>query len=345
MEIDLKKARELSYISKLCGQDERFVQAGGGNTSVKLDDRYMLVKASGFHLTDVTEKSGYAVVDHKRIMDIFSSGDVDDERESSILSEVLTEGGRPSIETFLHSVTRRYTIHTHPLGVTMYAAAEGGMERLQEMFPESVSVEYATPGIKLAKKYYAAVRNKPDARLIFLKNHGMLVSADTLEDAVSLQMQTVKKIDDSLGLDTAVFETSQRLFEALQKIQPGLIAYRVDSPAVKEAAEKSGGAWGYAYSPDCVVYCGGSIAVLKNDFADELQSHREKFGMAKAVLAGGYAFAIAENMKAARDIACVLNFSAQIYLSGKGKKMLELDSEERNFLLNWDSEKYRASIK
>lgn len=345
MEFDLKKARELSYISKLCGQDERLVQAGGGNTSVKLDDRYMLVKASGYHLTDVTEQSGYAVADYRLITDIFSGGEVDDNQEAAILSKALTEGGRPSIETFLHSVTGRYTIHTHPLGVTMYAAAEGGMERLSEMFPDSVAVEYATPGIKLAKKYYAAVKSKPDAKLIFLKNHGMLVSADTPEDALELHTRTVKKIDESLGLDTAVYDTSRRLFEALQEIQPGLIAYQTDTQAVNAAVERAGGAWGHAYSPDCVVYGGGSIAVLKNDFVGELRKHKEKYGMAKAALADGYVFAIAENMKAARDIACILDFSAKVYLSGKGRKLIELDSAERAFLLNWDSEKYRASLK
>ncbi len=343
MEFDLQFARELSFLSKLSGQDERLVQAGGGNTSVKLDDRYMLVKASGFQLTDVTERSGYAVVDYRRIVEIFEEGEVDDAREQAILSETLIEGGRPSIETFLHSVTQRCTSHTHPLGVTMYAAREGGMEALQEMFPEAVMVGYATPGIKLAKKYYAAVQNRPDRRLIFLKNHGMIVSADTLEETVRLQQEVIRRVDASLGLDTKAVETGQRLFTALQALQPGLIAYRVTSAAAAEAAAKAGGAWGHAYSPDCVVYCGSRIAVMDEDFSASLRRYQEQYGMVKAVLADGYLFAVAENVKAARDIACMLDFTAQVFLSGGD--LLELEDAERNFLLNWDAEKYRAAMK
>ncbi len=343
MEFDLQRARELSYISKLTGQDERLVQAGGGNTSVKLDDRFMLVKASGCQLTDVTEQSGYAVVDYGKIVDIFSRGEVENAREQEILSETLVQGGRPSIETFLHSVTHRYTMHSHPLGVTMYAAREGGMDALQRLFPQAVIIGYATPGIRLAKKYYAAVQDKPDKRLMFLKNHGMVVSADTLEEAVRLQQEVVKRVDSSLGLDTAAVEIGQRLFAALQEVQPGLIAYRVNSPAAAKAAAKAHGAWGHAYSPDCVVYCGSRIAVLEQVNAQELHSHCAQYGMVKAVLAEGYLFAVAENVKAARDIACMLDFTAQIWLSGGN--LLELEDEERNFLLNWDAEKYRAAMK
>ena len=58
MKSDFTKAYEHSYKSKLVGQDERYVQAGSGNTSVKLDKTNMLVKASGFQLTEVTRETG-----------------------------------------------------------------------------------------------------------------------------------------------------------------------------------------------------------------------------------------------------------------------------------------------
>ena len=343
MNTDIQKARELSYISKLSGQDERLVQAGGGNTSVKLDDHYMLVKASGFQLTDVTESSGFALVDHKAIQDIFRSGNVPEDMEQKILSDSLVEGPRPSIETFLHSVTYRYTIHTHPLGVTIFASREGGMEALQELFPEAVTVDYATPGIKLAKKYYEAVAERQDRHIIFLKNHGLLVSADTLEETVRLQLEVVNKVDAAAGLDTKAVETGQRLFAALQKIVPGSIAYRVETPAAEEAVRRSTGAWEHAYSPDCVVYCGSRIAYVNSDPEAELTQFIRRYGALKAVCMKGYLFAVAENLKKARDIACMLDFSAKIFLSGGTK--CPLPEEERNFLLGWDSEKYRATLK
>ena len=50
-------------ISKYAGMRNDLAQAGGGNTSVKLDDHIMLVKSSGFQLADVSEQAGYSRVD------------------------------------------------------------------------------------------------------------------------------------------------------------------------------------------------------------------------------------------------------------------------------------------
>ena len=44
---------DFSRLSRDVGARRDFVQGGGGNTSVKLDDRLMAVKASGFCLGDV----------------------------------------------------------------------------------------------------------------------------------------------------------------------------------------------------------------------------------------------------------------------------------------------------
>ena len=342
MNIDPQKASDLCYISKLTGQEERLVQAGGGNTSVKLDDRYMLVKASGYQLTDVTETAGYAVVDHRMIREIFQAGDVQDSKEQEILSASLVQGKRPSIETFLHSITHRYTIHTHPLGVTMFAAREGGMETLQALFPTAVMVGYATPGIKLAKRYYEAVSGRRDKRIIFLENHGLLVSADTMEETVRLQWDVVSEVEAALGADTKGIEIGQRLFAALQTIVPGSIAYRVETPAVEAALRRSPQGWDHAYSPDCVVYCGSHIAYVRDDPKEELPRFCARYGMLKAVCMGGHLFAVAEDVKKARDIACMLDFSAKVFLSGG--TMRPLPETERELLLGWDSEKYRSSL-
>lgn len=40
------------------------MQGGGGNTSVKLDDTLMAIKASGFCLKDIEIDKAYAVLDY-----------------------------------------------------------------------------------------------------------------------------------------------------------------------------------------------------------------------------------------------------------------------------------------
>ena len=50
-------------------------KVGVGNTSAKLDDRYMAVKASGYRLDQVTEWDGYVIVDYQRVRDYYNSVD------------------------------------------------------------------------------------------------------------------------------------------------------------------------------------------------------------------------------------------------------------------------------
>lgn len=63
--------KSLIQISKYAGMREDLVQAGGGNTSVKLSDTEMLIKASGFQLADITEKEGFAIVNPQIIVQFF----------------------------------------------------------------------------------------------------------------------------------------------------------------------------------------------------------------------------------------------------------------------------------
>lgn len=54
---------EFSRLSQTAGSRADYVQGGGGNTSVKLADGLMAIKASGFCLSDIQPDKGYAVLD------------------------------------------------------------------------------------------------------------------------------------------------------------------------------------------------------------------------------------------------------------------------------------------
>lgn len=123
---------------------EDLVQAGGGNSLYKITPEKMAIKASGYQLADVTEKSCYALVNSQIIKECFlQCEDLDSLTESdskSILGDAFIEGSRPSIETFLHAISGRYTLHTHPMVVNVLTCRKGGMDMLKKLFPDALYV-------------------------------------------------------------------------------------------------------------------------------------------------------------------------------------------------------------
>ena len=346
MHLNKEKTAELSLISKFAGQSEELVQAGGGNTSVKLDDNLMLIKASGFQLTEVTDTSGYSVVDYKKISDIFKGCRPDSSQEQTILQSVLIEGKKPSIETFLHSITDNYTIHTHPLGVSILACRKGGMEIFKQLFPNCVTVGCDTPGIQLANIYYDSINDQGRANRIFLKNHGLIVCANNVAKAMDLTTETIVAVNEYLKLPSEPYLIGCRLFNVLHKLGIDCIAYHCRMASVGLATELAGGAWDYEYSPDCVVYCSGKFLEMRlfDDFEEKIKHHIEKYGMPKIILVDTIVFIIAPTIKKAKEIESVLDFTARIYISEHRHTTETLTDKEIHFLLNWDSEKYRSSL-
>ena len=55
---------DFSRLSRDVGARRDFVQGGGGNTSVKLDEHLMAAKGSGLFLGDVLPDPAYAVMDN-----------------------------------------------------------------------------------------------------------------------------------------------------------------------------------------------------------------------------------------------------------------------------------------
>ena len=66
----MSEINDLVEISKYAGERFDLVQAGGGNSSVKFENGEMIIKASGFLLSDVNEDSGYSRVYTNQIAQI-----------------------------------------------------------------------------------------------------------------------------------------------------------------------------------------------------------------------------------------------------------------------------------
>ena len=96
----------------------------------------MFIKSSGYQLSEMEENVGYSKVNYKKIVDYFKTNlEIKRSDEKNLLEDTLIEGKRPSIETFLHSITEKYTLHTHPVLINVFTSRANGMKELKSMFP------------------------------------------------------------------------------------------------------------------------------------------------------------------------------------------------------------------
>lgn len=349
-------------ISKYAGMRNDLVQAGGGNTSVKPDDHIMLVKSSGFQLADVNEQTGYSKVDYRKIADYFKENvethedDVfTEEVGKKLLQEAQIEGGRASIETFLHAITGKYTLHSHPTLVNILTARTDGMETLRTLFPNAVFIPYRKPGAALAETYYKLYRKQQaqgaDGSVIFLANHGLVVSGDHGDTVIQQTEDVLEKIAEYLGVDNSACRAATKLWQTIQQIDElaNNIVYISENRylsrefAGSKLVEK--GLWGHAFCPDCVVYGNKKLLWLKNGYdRQDILDFIGKHGIPALVYHEGWFYILAESVKKAQEIENVMSFAARVQHGNLGCGMNRLSDAQEDELLNWDAEKYRRQM-
>lgn len=343
-----------------------YAQAGGGNTSEKINATEMLVKSSGYSLSELSENKGISKVIYKKISDFLFSDELassDETKVNKLLEDNLISGNRPSIETFLHSVTKfKYTAHSHPLTANILLSRKEGETELKKLFPYCLFVDYATPGLELTKIYVNALKESPTlgvdskskAQVIFLRNHGLVVSADNEDTVIDVTDEINSKIADYLGIDIEPYQTQSRLLKLLSDdnlISDGNIIYLAENTNIEKALEVFPNGWNYKFCPDCVVYCGSEILKL-DGLEDEvlLKKQAKDFvmqnGQPIVILLNHHIYIVAANVAKAQDIESVLSFSAQVVMSNfsSDKQISYLDKNEVAKLLNWDAEKYRKNL-
>lgn len=342
---------DLIELSKYAGMRIDLVQAGGGNTSIKLDGQTMLIKASGVQLADMDCSSGYSKVNYQIILKYLrdkKDGKNKTASEKSLLDEALMDGGRPSIETFLHAMTGTVTLHTHPAAVNILTARKEGKRLLRELFPMSVIADYATPGIDLAILLHAKLKQQPSS-VVFLMNHGLIVSGPTKEEVIKITEATLKKIEAYLSLDLEVFHEATNHWFRIKSIVPrysGIVWPVFNSIAENELKKNNGVLWEYKFCPDCVVYCGKKYLFLPDEYTlKEMQDFIESEGIPGIILHKNRLYVLANTVKKAQEIEAVLQFSAMVSAQNKGIPVNILTEAEQDFLLDCDKERYRKELK
>ena len=347
----MNEIKNLIKLSKYAGMREDIIQAGGGNTSVKINDETMFIKSSGYQLSEMEENVGYSKVNYKKIVDYFKSHlDIKRSDEKELLENTLIEGKRPSIETFLHSITEKYTLHTHPLLINVFTSRKNGMKELKSMFPDSLVIDYQTPGIFLAKEFFdkfLKLENPQKINIVFLKNHGLIVSGKNMDEVIELHESILETLENKLKVNMQAYRNSTFLFKKLEDFIENNIVYLCENNRIKNFIENNSiKDVNYCFSPDSLIYCNKKILLLNkdDDMLEVIKNHNLKYGNFNVVYFENELYIVAPNVKKAKEIESVLSFNLQVLELNKNDEMDFLTEEEQNFLLNWDSEKYRKNL-
>lgn len=187
---------QLVHLSNLIGGDADLVQPGGGNTSVKLDERdifgrearSLAVKGSGTDLRTITP-AGFTHLYLDRLSLLRERESMSDQEMMSLMRACMLFPGRdpvPSVETPLHSLLPyRFIVHTHDVATLSLTNTPSAEEHVRRLFGEQAAfLEYVRPGFPLAKRLAERYAEGPPAGAIALvmEKHGMSAWGETAKE-------------------------------------------------------------------------------------------------------------------------------------------------------------------
>ena len=355
---DSRDLEQFINISRYAGERFDLVQAGGGNSSLKCADGTMLIKASGCSLSEVDAAHGYTTVHLSKVLAILEDPEVisasDKKRQEAIAALRLQESlssseNRPSIETYLHALLARCTLHTHPIAVNAVAGREDWESILGGLIPEALFVPYETPGLRLALLLKDAIARNSDesARkpmIVFLQNHGLIVSGDEPETVKSETERIVLALESYLGISLNAYKLTTTISTMLGEISAAHpIVYRsTDAELLRLVADLPWKKLARPFCPDGLVYTGAEPVMLDDpSSAQAVSQYYAAYGeLPKVLMYRGQVFCVAPNVRKAKEIEEVFKFHAMV-VAMAGVDIQPLAEAELAYLGNWEAEKYR----
>lgn len=193
-----------SSVTQYCaeiGADPLLIQGAGGNVSWK-DGATLWVKASGTWLADATTKNIFVPVDLDDLRNAIAAGNF------STKPKLMSESNlKPSIETVLHALMPHpVVVHLHAIAVLALLVRSGCDAELAALAGISphVVVDYFKPGAELALAVKNALDDHSDTKLVFLKNHGLVVGGADVDDI----RQTLQPVIDVLSTEKGISQLS-----------------------------------------------------------------------------------------------------------------------------------------
>jgi rhamnulose-1-phosphate aldolase/alcohol dehydrogenase len=200
----------LVYASRLIGAETTLVVWGGGNTSVKRDERdhrnrptrVLRVKGSGSDLKSIQTKD-FPGVRMDDVLALLERPDMGDQEMVDYLAHALQEPAspRPSIETLLHGfLPATAVIHTHADAVVSLTNNERSRDVLREVYGEDViPLAYRRPGFLISREVAQTLEAHPRARALLLEKHGTICWGATVKEAYLATIELISRAEEAIA--------------------------------------------------------------------------------------------------------------------------------------------------
>ncbi len=350
-------------MSGSAGKRSDYVQGGGGNTSVKFDGRLMAIKASGFRLDQITADNAYAVLDYAAIRSFYESVDpaslADVEKEGSSQAKAATlaiEGLpqlRPSVEAGFHSLLDTFVLHTHPVYANLAACSiEGAFvaaDALADLPQSHVFVPYINPGAQLTfaigkARYEGEKATGKKPAIIFMQNHGLIITGEDAQACLRLNDEVNKRIAAAYGVGCIdwpnIAIVASKAENTWSSYTPWLRDHFLNTAWDLDLFTKQ------SLYPDQLVFLAGQMGVVETGtLAAALESGFQMPAKCTVFRATGevYYQCVRNEAQTIEETLCAIFFITRTIKKAR-RTLCTMDESGKNFISNWESEKYRKSL-
>ena len=324
---------ELKTISKYCGERFDLVQAGGGNISIKTGN-LMFIKASGYNLTNIDTQNGYVVINNELVLGDIKTNNVSD----NITKYNFIGNKRGSIETYMHSIFKKYTVHLHPIQINKILISKNAREIIQQIYPSGLIIDYYTPGIKVCNEINRYYDNHD---VIFLINHGIIVTTDNIQQIYSLLEDVVSKFETYQDVHFERYKTTNYISNIINTTYNlSNITYLCEDKIINDYFLNKRELFKMKISfPDALIYCGVKILFSLDQLNEYIQTFNES---PKIIIHNDFIYINSHTIQKCKEIEDVFKSNLMILDTNFYKNFLSY--EEICFLNNWDAEKYRKLL-
>ena len=306
---------EYIYLSKLFGACIDYVQATGGNISVKTGTE-LIIKKSGFAMAETTESKGYVICS----LDRLSNTEIP--IDNSIISGDLP--GKPSMEIFFHLLPPKYIIHIHPTPMMKDLCSRdfGGFRAL---FPTALFVPYFQPGQELGDYI---VKNYSSESIIFLANHGVIFLGESINEVI----ETVDTAFSLLNKKSSDIKCMHLLYSQLGSAHFIKPSFLLSCNLSKSALHR--------YTPDFHLFLGPAVCNLEDE---SLADYKLKWnGKLPSILYSKNQYYIISTSSKSADFIEQMFYS--YITAGFDKECLEIGEAQQHTLEDDPKEKARILL-